>query len=229
MGTATVSYSSQQRRIAEILSKQHGIPKDAIYFLNPKKPDEPWLPASALMTIARRSPEVKTISERFDQFIEPLKQVVYVATVILNNDRVFERSGVASLDEKLPEDEEADAHRLAASRAIRNALVAAGIDPMRHPRTPIATFADTRVDDAESRARDLSRIHLLAGQKALTPGKPALIKFVGGCKDASDYKRWLYEQTKQLGRAVDSAGELNQQERACIISALEQLPDAELV
>lgn len=226
MGTATSTHTIQQQRIAEILSRQFGFPKEDVYFLNSKKPDEPWLPSSALMAIARRSPDVQLVSERFYQHIEPLNQVVYVATVTLKDDRVFERSGVAALDEKLPESEdEADPHRLAAARAIRNALASAGIDPMRdQARTPVATFADTdtRLDDAEMRASDLARIHLLAMQKGL-------IKFVAGGKDPSKYKEWLCSQTQQLHREVNSAGELNQQERACIISALEQLPDAELV
>ena len=218
---STSQHSIQQTRIAEILSKQYGISIGEVYFLNPKKPDEPWLTAAALMTIARQSPEILEVSERYDRYIEALQQIVYVGTVALKDGRTFQRSGVATIGEKLPGGDEADEHELAAARAIRKVLDAAGFNPLSTPSDSRST--DRSFDDAMQRSKDLARIHLLAGQAELITQK-------GNRRDDVEYRRFLKDHCSAMGReGVTTASELNQAERASLIAALEVLLNPEMV
>ena len=111
----------EQRRIAEDLSRQYGIAPDDVHFF---KPDEAWLGADALMQIARNHPNIETITESFDQFIQPLNQVVHAALVSLKDGRAFQRTGIAKVEETVS-GEKFDGHFLASSRAITSALNAA--------------------------------------------------------------------------------------------------------
>ena len=74
----TTTRTVKQETIAQGLAAQFGIDPERVYFPNTEKPDEPWLPAESLITIARQSGDFQTIDEGFDQFIAPLNQVVHI-------------------------------------------------------------------------------------------------------------------------------------------------------
>jgi hypothetical protein len=69
---------------------------------------------------------------------------------------------------------------------------------------------------AEQRNKDLAQIHILAMQKGL------IREGVGGRKELSAYKTWLFENW-----GVETAGALNPVERQSVINALRQMPDAD--
>src|SRR5947209_19007520 len=125
--TTKRTLSLKQQTIAEGLAVRYNIDPERIYFLNPDKTEEAWLPAESLITIARQSGDFQTIDEGFDQFIAPLNQIVHRATVITKAGNTFTRSGVATVNER----EDMDDHALAAGRAVSAALTAAGFNPLR--------------------------------------------------------------------------------------------------
>lgn len=219
---STVGFSIQQKRIAETVSHQYGVPKDKVYFPYEREPDRPWLGAEALMVIARNSPEVSGVMERFDKYEPTLQQIFHLATVTTTDGHTFERTGVASIGEKLKgvPDEEVDEHELAAARAIRKALADAGVDPFSNVRSEEpaeAVPASAGVQEAALRTRDLAEIHMLAEEKGL-------VSVVGGKKDDSKYRRWLNRHCSGLGIGdVTSAVNLGPKERASVIQALRQL------
>ncbi|HYX72154.1 MAG TPA: hypothetical protein VE732_05235 [Nitrososphaera sp.] len=218
------SRTPQQKEIVSQLTKQFEIDSDRILFLNPRRPEEPWLPAEELLIIARKVGGFQSIGEQFDQFIPGLNQYVHIATVIDKDGRTYSRSGIATEGETLPNTEETfDPHDLAASRALGAALRAAGFYPFRagsvidlnlklsRPSNPVEA-------EAESRNADLAAIHIEAEKKGL------IVEGVGGRKDISGYKNWLFENW-----GVTSAGALNPVERQSAIAALKQMPNVDTV
>ncbi len=207
----------KQQSIADGLVKQFDIDAERIYFLNEDNPEEPWLPAESLITIARKSEEFQTIDESFDQYIGPLNQVVHRSTVITRAGRTYTSSGVATIDERA----DIDAHALAAGRAVRSALTAAGFNPLRPGGVVtldlhLQAGAQAKPDEAQSRVADLRRIHFIAERKGLIKLLP------GRQEDRSDYKRFLIEKYE-----TPTAAQFDGMQRASLINALEQLPDVE--
>jgi hypothetical protein len=206
--------TNQQRRIADGIASSYGIPSEDVYFLNSKKPDEPWLPARALMTIARKSPQVLMIEDRFDRFDAGLNQIIHSATVSLKEGPVITRVGAATIGEVLPNDEEADEHELAAGRALHKALTAAGINPVREgavkPFKPVAHCDDSphNTDDPGTRDNDLKRIHSLAEEAGL-------ISYPDGHRQVRDYRNWMAQHF-----GVTTVAGMSQAERASVVEKL---------
>lgn len=210
------SLTLKQEGVAKDLARRFGIDPERIYFLNEDKPDEPWLPAEALVTIARQTEDFQTIDESFDQYIGPLNQVVHRATVITKDGRTYTRSGVATIGER----QDIDDHALAAGRAVSAALTAAGFHPLRpgsvvsdNGRQPAG--AQPADDVAEQRRVDLRRIHALAEQKGLIKPRP------GGLWDRTAYRQFLLDNYQ-----TNTAVGFDSVQRASLINALEQLPEA---
>jgi hypothetical protein len=211
--------SLKQQSVAEGLGAQFGIDVERVYFLNSEKPDEPWIPAESLMVIARQSGNFQTLDESFDQFIPQLNQIVHRATVLTKDGRQYTRSGVATVGES----DELDEHSLAAGRAVSAVLTAAGFNPLRPGAVvelDLRLRADAQAgaglpDDVMTRNSDLKRIHALAAEKGLAITVP------GGGWDRTEYRRFLMENYK-----TNTAAGFDALQRASLINALEQLPDA---
>lgn len=208
--------TGMQQAIAEKLASEFDIDAERILFLNSDKPEEPWLSAEALITIARRTEEFQAIDEGFNQFIAPLSQVVHAATVIDGKGHSFTRSGVATIGES----EEIEAHPLAAGRAVSAALTAAGFHPLR-PGTVVAINSRQpgtaqSADEASSRNTDLKRIHAIAENKGL------IVPKAGGGWDRTGYRNLLVEKY-----GVNTAAGFGPTQRASLINHLEQLKDIE--
>lgn len=209
--------SAKQQTIAEGLAFKFNIDADRVLFLNPDRPEEPWLPAESLITIARQTEMFQTIDESFDQFIEPLKQVVHRAMAIDKQGRTFTRSGVATVGER----EDIDDHALAAGRAVSAALTAAGFNPLR-PGSLVAFGTQVNApaqggaaDEAMMRNKDLKRIHALAAEKGL------IVPLGAGAWDRTGYRRFLKEKY-----GTNTAANFDSLQRTSLINALEQLEDA---
>lgn len=207
--------TTKQEEIATRLAADYDIDAERILFLNEERPEEPWLSAEALITIARQSGNFQAIDESFDQLIEPLKQVVHRAAVFDRAGHTYTRSGVATIGERT----DIDDHALAAGRAVAAALTAAGFNPLRpgsvvslHARQSTETHAHT--DEASSRNEDLKRIHVIAERKGL------IVQRIGGEWDRTGYRRFLEENY-----GVRTAAAFNATERASLINALDRLPD----
>ena len=210
----------KQQAVAGGLAERFGIDVERIYFFNGDKPEEPWLPAESLITIARQSEEFQTIDESFDQYIAPLNQLVHRSTVITRAGRTYTSSGVATIGERA----DIDDHALAAGRAVRAALTAAGFNPLRPGGVVtldlnLAAGAQAKTDssgEAQSRNADLRRIHALAERKGLIKPRP------GGQWDRTEYKRFLMENYQ-----TPTAAGFDSLQRNSLINALEQRPDVE--
>jgi hypothetical protein len=208
--------TKKQQEIADQLASQYDIDAERVLFLNEDKPEEPWLSAEALITVARQSGDFQAIDESFNQFISQLNQVVHSATVIDKEGRTYTRSGVATIGER----EEIGEHALAAGRAVSAALTAAGFNPLRPgtvvPVQPRATSAaQSQADEAHSRNIDLKRIHKLAEEKGL------IRRLTSGMFDRTGYRELLVEKF-----GTNTAAHFNQTERASLINFIQQLPDA---
>lgn len=206
----------QQESISLKLSEQFNIDPERILFLNEKNPEEPWLSAEALVTIARQTGNFQTIDESYDQLIVPLNQVVHRATVIDREGRTYSRCGIATIGER----EDIDDHALAAGRAISAALTAAGFNPLR-PGAVVTLDLTLQSDspanaaEAQSRNADLKRIHKIAEVKGLITRKP------GGGWDRTGYRQFLTDNYK-----TNTAAAFDALQRASLINALERLQDA---
>ncbi len=203
-----------QEAIRRELGEKFNIDPERILFLNDKKPEEPWLPAEALMTIARQSGEFQAIDETVEQYIAPLNQIVHRATVIKKDGTSFGRCGVATIGER----QDIDDHALAAGRALAAALTAAGFNPLR-PGAVVSLELNlprqeySQADEAKSRTTDLKRIHAIGIEKGL-------IQFIPGAgKDDRGYRQMLKEKY-----GVGSAVAFDGAERASLINYMEQLP-----
>lgn len=185
--------------------REQGIDPDDITFLDN---GEPWLASKVRLSIARESGEFSSLEEKFDQYIGSLGQVVHICTVERDG-RLYSRSGIADVGEQLANGEVADAHELAASRAIGAALDAAGFNPLRRRAT-----ADRRriefapQDPAETRLSQLKAIHALARDASL-------IVRDNGAEDLSKYREFLAEHY-----GVTTCAGMSETERASVIAAL---------
>ena len=210
-----MSLTLKQETIRMQLAEQFNIDPERILFLNEKNPDEPWLNAEALTTIARQSGQFQAIDEEFNQYIERLNQIVHSATVVDREGRSYTRSGVATIGES----SEIDDHGLAAGRAMSAALTAAGFNPLRPGAVNtldlnLPTDQPVISDEAQSRNQDLKRIHKLAEVKGL------IIPTPGGGWDRTKYRQMLMEKYE-----VNTAAGFDQLQRASLIQVLEQMPD----
>jgi hypothetical protein len=180
----------QQNEIDNALVERFNIDGSEVLFLDEKKPTKPWLRARTLASIARSSGKFKVVRSEFEQYIEPLKQIVYQGTLVDLDDRIFSLPGVATINEAIridDTDEVVDAHDLAESKSLRSTFVLAGFDPFdSNSAVPLGEFKPQRTQDpaaaeAESRRADLAAIHILAKEKNL-------ISFAG---DATKYRDFL--------------------------------------
>ncbi len=222
----------EQKEIVNQLVNTYRIDGDRVLFLKANKPNEAWLPPDILTQIANQAALFKTIDEEYTNYIEPLGQVVHRATVIDTNDRIFARSGVASLTEERKDEQGGtiDAHALAAGRAIKAALTAAGFDPTRpgsinalRPPTE-STSTQTSTDgaphhvalDAQSRNANIKHLHTVAFRKGL------IVVRHGVPRDMTAYRNFLLELFD-----TETSAALTQEQFAIAINALDQMPDAD--
>lgn len=216
-----LTYTAKQEEIRQKLAEEYEIDADDVFFLNEEDPDEPWLNANALTTIARRSSIFQTISESYEDHIAPLNQVVHQAIVIDKEGRSFGCCGVATINEH----PKIDAHTLAGGRAVRAALTAAGFNPLKQGSVAtldLALSKDTqspRPDEAQSRINDMKRIHVIAERK-IYKGRRLVTPLNGGGYDRSGYREFLKDNY-----GVISSADFDAAKRASLINALEQLPD----
>lgn len=232
----SISRSINQQTIISQLVDNFGVDPQRILFLDPNKPDEPWLPSEVLTQIARDADLFKAIDEEYANYIEPLGQIVHRATVVDKQDRIYTRSGVASLVEEAKLDDRIiDAHALAASRALNAALNSAGFNPLRtgavvsldKHRQPVTSneseqpinqaqalrsIQAKRPDEAATRNTQLKQIHMLAERAGLILVEP------DGRRDMKLYRDWLFEQFE-----VDTAATLDESQRASAINALQMM------
>ncbi|MGH9942461.1 MAG: hypothetical protein ACRD9R_08915 [Pyrinomonadaceae bacterium] len=224
MNTQTQTLNNQQQSIVAELQRKFDLDPEQVLFLNPNRPDEPWLSAEALMSVARQSGGFQSTIVNFDQHVAGLNQVIHVATVIDKEGRTYSRSGVATVGEKLPDGGSAGEHGLAASRALGSALRAAGFDPFKAgsvvqidlKRNSDSTPATGRelIAAEVMRSKNLSTIHILAEQKGLIRNGP------GGRREMAVYRSWLLENF-----GADTAALLNEREFLQAINALRQMPE----
>lgn len=211
----------KQLEIRRQLGEQFNIDPERILFLNASKPEEAWLNAEALTTIARNSGNFQEIDESFNQFVSALNQIIHSATVVDANGRRYTRAGVATIGES----DEIDDHGLAAGRAISAALRAAGFDPLRPGAAVVldlklpqgaSPIGATPVVEAHERTIDLRRIHVLASEKGL-------IKHLqSGEKDVNAYRQMLKDRF-----GVSTVVAMTSRERASVINYMKQLPDVD--
>jgi hypothetical protein len=234
------TFTAAQLAVIGQITSSYDIDAERIRFLNEGRPNDPWFPPDVLMSMARQSGKFQSIAERHDQFIPPpLNQVVHQATVIDDHDRLYTRSGAATVGEKLSNGEEIDAHVLAGGRALSATLTAAGFHPLRaasvlnvqSPRSKVQGQAErshtqrldaglaprvSKDDAVHSRLRDLKRIHAIAMAKGL-------IRCEGGLRDLTLYRRQLAEWYEGATSAVN----FDPIQRASLIQALARLPDVD--
>ena len=178
----------QQKAIVDQLVDRFGIDGTQVLFF-PEDPNTPWLKARQLAQIARQSGKFKVVSAEFVQYIEPLKQVVYQGNVVDLDGRIYSLPGVATVNEKIPETEDAaNVHDLAEARSLRSSLELAGFNPL-DPTSVVALNAcepaaprDPEAAKHEAKLNDFARIHILANEKGLIEGK-----------DHTRYRRFLSE------------------------------------
>jgi hypothetical protein len=187
------------------------------YGINPKEvpilDGEPWLTSNQLAMIARKEGGFSLIDVDFKEHVSGLEQVIWRATVTVSDGRVYCRSGVATIGEKLPGGAKASEHDLAASRALRSALAMAGFDVLKSG-SPM-TLKPGRIEMIEdapsgpaSRLSQLRQIHILAEQLGL-------IKRAAGGRDDSEYKAFLLEHY-----GTESTAGMTEEQRASVINAL---------
>lgn len=201
--------TAKQQAIASSLNQKFGINEDRILFLNPRDPDDPWIPSDELESIARQTEGCQQISVMHDKFIPETNQIIYTATVVNKNGASFTHPGVATIWEK-PNGVDIEPDVLAAGRALGAALRAAGFHPYRsgsvvdieQVREQIKTKAAEA--DEDLRLQDLKQIHALAAEKGLIERG-----------NYTAYRMWLYEHFE-----VKTAVGLNATDRARVINAL---------
>ncbi len=210
----TKTRTAAQQAVVDRLVQNFNIAGDKVQFLNDADPLEPWLNSKALIAIARQSGEFQQIAESFSEFIPGLDQIVHTATIVDPKGRGYTRSGVAKLGERLPNEEVADEHDLAAARALRSALDDAGFDV-----TKVAPVLDLKLPPGEhaeaheraTRLNDLKRIHMIAAEKGLIlPFEDDPAK-----NDASPYREWLAKHFQ-----VNTTAAMGPADRARVINAL---------
>lgn len=211
--------TAEQQAIVDQLGQSFEIDTEKILFLNRLKPLEPWLSYDALVAIARRSGDFSQISESYSEYIPELKQLVHTATVVDPQGRIYMRSGAATIGEKLVNEEAPDEHSLAAARALKAVLDAAGFNPLKAASVvelKLPPKEHLEADQAASRLNDLKIIHLLAAQKGLI--KPH--EDDPETNDLKPYRDWL---TANFG--VNTAAKLGPADRAAAINMLRGMPE----
>ncbi len=210
----TLLRTAKQQEIALNLEAEYGIDGTRILFLNPRNPNDPWIPPTILEAIARKFDEYRSSSVAHDKYIPETAQVIYMATVTDSKDRIFTRSGVATFGEVSGERDEIDADILAQGRALSAALNAAGFNPVKS--VPMVNFADEAENEKQPRAqfvieeeaallkKDLRQIHALAVEKGLIVGKNDI-----------EYRVWLAQHFNVKTSAILDAGD-----RARVINKL---------
>lgn len=159
------------------LNQNFGINPERILFLNPRDPNDPWIPADELESIARQTDRIEQISVMHDKYIPETGQVIYTATVVNKNGVTFTHPGVAKVGET-PNGYDIEADVLAGGRALSAALKAAGIHPYRSGsvvdiglvRQQVEAKNDARAVQEESRANGLRQLHAVAEKKKLKVG-----------------------------------------------------------
>lgn len=167
--------TQKQQEIVSNLVNRFGIDGERILFLNSRDENDPWIPPSVLEQIARQMEGYRSSSVQHDKFIPQTSQTVYLATVTDSLDRIFTRSGVATVGEIPNSVKEIDTDYLAMGRALSAALNAAGFNPVKavkmvdfrdeaaYEQLPKKQFAVE--DEAIRRTKDLGVIHALAEKK----------------------------------------------------------------
>jgi hypothetical protein len=228
MSTNLTRTSAQQAVVNQLVDK-FGIDGSKVLFLNERDRNEPWLRARLLASIARQSGLFKVVRAEYENYIEPLNQIVYQATIVDLQDRIYSLPGVASANEKISNSEEAsksaagdepiNAHDLAESRSLKSTLELAGFDPFDPTSVvPLGEFNPPTRDEAaakaQSRLNDLARIHILAKEKFL------IIEGAGpdGKDDTTGYRNFL--ETHYSG--VRTAVGFDALQRKSLIEALER-------
>jgi hypothetical protein len=225
MTNSTARTANQQAVIAK-LEEIFGLSSEdteGILFLKPNKPLKPWLPYDVALAIARQSPDLRSVTDRYVDYITALQQVVHSATVTDSKGREFTCTGIATIGETLPNEDIPDEHRLAKARGLNGALDMAGLNPLKtEPQVLDLKLSGQResaiLDEAAARSKDLRQIHALAHEKGLiklTDDEPPVV-------DISQYLQFL---TNNFG--VNSAAKMQPVERAQLINKLTFLPDLE--
>ena len=219
--------TAKQQEILSKLAQNFDINEDRILFLNPVDKNEPWIPAEEMTAIARQHGGFKSIAVQHDKYIPETGQVIYMATVVDAQERVFIRSGAARMGEA-PNGLEIDADTLAQGRALGAALRAAGFHPYKSGSIveledfDRAAFKLTEEqkglqqieDEAASRKSDLGQIHALAQEKGL------ILLLPGNVKDMTKYRSEL-----QLRFNTQTAATLDRAGRAAVINWLKTYDD----
>lgn len=211
-----------QQEIVKKLAENFAIDGTRVLFLDPEDHTNPWLNSKALLAIARQSGEFKQVATTYTEYIEALKQVVWSSTVVDRNGLAYTRSGVATLGERLPNQEVADEHDLAGARALRAALDDAGFDPTK--AAPVLNLnlppnEHAAAQEAQTRLKDLARIHILAAEKGLVVPRD------DDSIDRTGYRNFL----KDNFEGVTTTAGMGPADRARVINALTeyQPPQAE--
>ncbi len=198
--------TQKQQEIVSNLVNQFGIDGERILFLNSRDENDPWIPPSVLEQIARQMEGYRSSSVQHDKFIPQTSQTVYLATVTDSLDRVFTRSGVATVGEINNVLDEIDTDYLAMGRALSAALNAAGFNPVKAIKT--VNFRDEAENERRLRpilrTKDLKQIHAMATEKGLMFGD-----------DKTAYRAWLFENF-----GVRTAAILDAQTRSRVINLL---------
>jgi hypothetical protein len=205
--------TTQQQAMVDRLVSQFGIDGSKVLFFE-NRPNEPWLRANTLASIARRSGLFKAIRVEHEKYIETLKQVFYQGTVVDLDDHIYSLPGVATVGKSIANTgEEVNADDLAESRALRSTLNLAGFDPL-DPTSVVSLEKsegseqrDTDAARTQSRLNDNARIHILASERGLIVGR-----------DYSKYRKFLAERYEG---ATSIAG-FDPMQRKSVIEALER-------
>jgi len=204
-----------QQEIVKKLVENFGIDGTRVLFLNPDDHSDPWLNSKALLTIARQSGDFKQVATTYSEYIPLLKQIVWSSTVVDQHDRGYTRSGVATIGEKLPNQEIPDEHDLAGSRALRAALDDAGFDVTKAAPAVLNLNLPPNehavAQEAECRRADLARIHILATQKGL---------IVPSQDDPSRNDLAGYRDFLQHNFGINTTAGMGPADRARVINAL---------
>jgi hypothetical protein len=214
-----VTRTPMQQAVVDQLVRNFNIQGDRVLFLSRQDPIDPWIPYDQLVAIARQSGRFQSIAESYVEYISDLKQLIHSATVIDPDGRSYIRSGAATIGEKLPNEEIPDEHALAAARALKAALDAAGFNPVK--AAPILDLnlqpkEHEVADQAESRRQDLKTIHALAEQKGL---------IVPLDEDASQKDFTAYRGFLETNFGTKTTVSMGPSDRARVINALRNLPD----
>lgn len=189
--------------------------------------NEPWIPPDILQAIANEIDRFTYTAVKFDKYIRELEQCIWMATVIDDQGKTFDRPGVATIGEASGAEEtdglNIDAHLLAQGRALQAALGAAGFHPFKpgyrvkaNEGVPSHTGQlptereielQRKADESALRGKDLRQIHALAEECGLIIGN-----------DRRNYRRWL-----KANYGVETAALMTAGERASVINALSQI------